>query len=82
MWLTTPSVYDAWKQDESPGERRIKELRQLASEGVHITFESRWKARTGPLCIWPYAGRWMNERSGQRGRINSLTMRLLIRRFL
>ena len=75
------NTYDASKQSKSPGVRRTEELRQLASEGVPVIFESRWKVKVGPLCIWLYAGRWINESSRRSGRINSLSMRLLITRF-
>jgi hypothetical protein len=35
------NTYDASEQSKSPGVRRTEELRQLASEGVPVVFESR-----------------------------------------
>jgi hypothetical protein len=37
----TRNPYNFWKQSKSPGARRTEELRQLASEGIPVTFESR-----------------------------------------
>ena len=65
---------------EDAGERRARELTRLAAEGVPVCFEYRWKARVGTLYIWPYSGRWLNQKNGSRGRIDGLTMRQLIDR--
>jgi hypothetical protein len=68
-------------KEESAAERRMRELKALAAEGVRVRFECPWKARVGTLHIWPYAGRWLNEVTGEGGRINHATMRELISRF-
>ena len=52
MWLGTRSIYDAWKLNGSPGVRRTQELRQLASEGVLVVFESRWKVKVVVPCVF------------------------------
>jgi len=62
------------------GDRRNRDLHQLAGQGCPVVFVTRWRARIGPLSIWLYSGRWWNEATGRRGRINSLSMQELIRR--
>jgi len=61
--------------------RREQELRILAKEGMPVVFETRWKCKIGPLCIWPQSGRWWNEITMTGGRINSQSMRMLIEKF-
>lgn len=65
---------------EGAGERRTRELKALAAKGIVVCFESPWKARVGALHIWPYSGRWLDERTGRAGRINRTTVRELIER--
>jgi hypothetical protein len=65
---------------ECASERRNKELNELTNEGLPIVPISKWQCRIGPLHIWPHSGRWLNEATGWRGRINSLSMRVLITR--
>jgi hypothetical protein len=42
----------------------------------------KWQFRVDSLHIWPYGGRWINEATDKRGRINTLSMRQLIAREL
>ena len=63
---------------ESPGERRNRELRELAERGFPVLHISKWQSRVGPLILWPHAGRWLNEETGKRGKMNSSSMQQLI----
>jgi hypothetical protein len=64
---------------ERAGERRVRELRQLAEEeGFPIVRIRKWQFRVGALCMWPAAGRWINEATGRRGKMALLSMRQLI----
>jgi hypothetical protein len=70
------------ERPESVTNRRDRELRVLLKEGIPVRFESRWKATVGPLHIWLRSGRWHNDKSGQSGRINSLSMRQLLTQWM
>ena len=74
--LTVPKVR------ESASDRRCRELYQLTQEGLPIRRVSRWQSRIGPLHIWPFAGRWLNTVTGRRGKLNSVSMKVLIVREL
>jgi hypothetical protein len=63
---------------ERTSERRTRELKALAVEGVLVRFESPWKARVGTLYIWTHSGRWLNEESGHGGRLHGINMRELV----
>ena len=73
-WVPAPKV----RADE----RRHVELRELAREGFQVVFQSKWHVVVGPLHIWTYSGRWMNELTNACGKINSLSMRELVSREL
>ena len=62
--------------------RRESELSELAQEGMPVIFHSRWHASIGPLHIWPSSGRWSNEWTSTRGKINSDSIRSLLCREL
>jgi hypothetical protein len=59
-------------------QRRETELRRLAGTGVPVTVVSRWHYSVGELHIWPFAGRWQNEKSGQHGRLNGVAIARLL----
>ena len=48
------------------------------SEGLYVEYVNRWQVRIGSLHIWIAAGRWMNEATGVRGKLNSTSIRELI----
>jgi hypothetical protein len=63
---------------EKASERRTRELRELITNGFPILRVGKWQFRVGPLCIWPYSGRWLNAETGARGKLNSISMKDLI----
>lgn len=65
-------------QSESAAERRNRELDELREQGFPIVRISKWQSRIGPLHIWPYSGHWLNEATGIRGKLYSLSIRKLI----
>jgi hypothetical protein len=65
---------------EGAAERRTRELKALAANGVLVYFEHPGKARVGALHIWPYSGRWFHETTGRSGRLHQITMKELIER--
>ena len=61
--------------------RREQQLRQLASEGVPLcTFGKSGHWKVGPLHIYTAAGRWLQEETGRRGRLNSQCMSQILER--
>lgn len=76
--LSSDPSASASQRRESAGDRRSKELSQLAQEGFPIVRAGKWQFRAGSVIVWPYSGRWMNEATGSRGKLNSLPMRRLI----
>jgi hypothetical protein len=66
---------------EGAAQRRTRELKALAANGVLVYFEHPRNARVGALHIWPYSGRWFDEITGRSGRIHQMTMQELIERF-
>jgi hypothetical protein len=63
---------------ETATERRFRELSELVKEGLPILYINKWQVRIGSLLIWVAAGRWMNEATGARGKLNSTSIRKLI----
>jgi hypothetical protein len=61
-------------------QRREAELKILESEGVRVVHLSRWHCCIGSVHLWLAAGRWMNEATNGRGRINYTSLRQLIER--
>jgi hypothetical protein len=59
-------------------QRREAELRALESEGVRVLHLSRWHCRIGSIHLWLATGRWMNEVTNARGKINRTALRQLI----
>lgn len=76
------SAQKLFPQPQRAGDRRERELRALAREGMPVIFESKWKSSIGPLTIWLHSGRWSNRKTGRSGKINSLSMRVLIKQVL
>jgi hypothetical protein len=61
--------------------RREQELRLLVLEGVPLrTLGKTGHWIVGSLHIYAASGRWFNEETGRRGRLNHLPMRRLIER--
>ncbi len=56
-------------------ERRCQEIGALQSEGIPVVAVDRWHYSVGPVHLWPYAGRWLNEMTGARGRLKSVSIR-------
>jgi len=59
--------------------RRELELRQLVVEGVPLCTHGKsghWII--GPLHIYTSSGRWLNEETGRRGRLNGWPMRQIV----
>jgi hypothetical protein len=87
-------VWDAWQYSEIErddvrqvrfreireiaSKRRLRELRELMSEGIYVAYINRWHVQIGPLHIWIAAGRWMNDATGVRGKLNCTSIRKLI----
>ena len=63
-------------------ERRKRELEALIGLGWQIVLHAKQRATVGPLEIFLCAGRWMNHATGERGKINRLSMVELIVREL
>ena len=63
---------------EIASKRRLRELSDLMSEGIYVAYINRWQVQIGPLHIWIAAGRWMNDATGVRGKLNSTSIRELI----
>ena len=61
-------------------QRREAELKGLESEGIGVVHLSRWHCHIGSIHLWLATGRWMNETTGERGRINRTPLRQLIDR--
>lgn len=78
--METPEASRASRFPERASERRNRELQELKDEGFPIVRIDRWQFRIGPLRIWPYSGRWLNEATGIPGKLGSLPIRTLIRR--
>lgn len=68
------------QRPEPASERRVREIRELCRQGLAVTAVSPRKFHVGPLCLWPYSGRWCNPATGRGGRMNSLPVRVLIER--
>jgi hypothetical protein len=64
---------------ESAVERRLRQLKDLEQE-FPVVFASKWQVCVGSTLIWPYAGRWMNQETGERGKLGSLHMRQFLGR--
>lgn len=60
--------------------RREQELRQLVLEGLPLRTVGKKTGHWvfGPLHIYTYSGRWLNEETGKRGRLNGLRMRYIL----
>jgi hypothetical protein len=58
--------------------RRDLELQELEREGVAVRRCSPDHIKVGPLNLWPSTGRWWNEQTQKRGRINGRTIRQVI----
>lgn len=78
--MDSPDASQASRFSERAGERRNRELQELKNEGFPVVRIDKWQSRIGPLYIWPYSGRWLNQATGTRGKLNSLPMRTLIKR--
>jgi hypothetical protein len=63
---------------ETATKRRLREVCELISEGVHVEYVNNWQVRIGPLHIWVASGRWMNTGTGVRGKLKSTSIRKLI----
>lgn len=63
-------------------ERRKREIEQLMREGLPLHCVDLHRCRIGPLTIFLASGRWINEATGARGRLNRMPMRELVSREL
>jgi hypothetical protein len=63
---------------EIASKRRLRELCELMSEGIYVAYINPWQVQIGPLHIWIAAGRWMNDATGVRGKLNSTSIRKLV----
>jgi len=60
-------------------QRREAELKELIAElGVKVIRLNRWHYQIGPLHLWLAVGRWLNEETGWRGKINRMSLRDLL----
>jgi hypothetical protein len=59
-------------------ERREAELEKLAAQGIRVTRLSRWHYQVGPIHFWVATGRWTNEATNERGRINGIPLRRFV----
>lgn len=66
-------------QTKNAQARREQELCQLAMKGVPLyTLGKSGHWMLGPLHIFTASGRWLNEQTGHRGRLNSRSMKDLL----
>jgi hypothetical protein len=64
-------------------QRREAELKKLVeTSGVQVIHLSRWHYRIGPVHLWLAVGRWLNEDTGWRGKINRMSLSELLERQL
>lgn len=63
-------------------ERREKELADLAAEGVTVIRVNPWHFRVGSLHVWIASGRWLDEDTGNRGRLYGVSIRAVLAQYL
>lgn len=59
-------------------DRREKEIAALAAEGATVIRVNPWHFRISNLHVWTAAGRWLDEDTGNRGRLYGTTVRALL----
>ena len=65
------------------GTKTEAELKKLVETGgVQVIHLSRWHYRIGPVHLWLAVGRWLNEDTGWRGKINRMSLSELLGRQL
>lgn len=73
-----PRDQRALAHPDSAKKRREGELVELAEEGVAVVRLTCWHSYIDGLHIWTAAGRWLDEKTGKRGRLYGTTIRGLL----